>query len=79
MVEQARIKKVMRIIAAYLVENLMQYKNISRDEAVILLMRTTCYMALMDPETELYAESREAVWDILKEELEGNPYRLLDL
>lgn len=36
-------------------------------------------MALMDPETELYAESREAVWDILKEELEGNPYRLLDL
>ena len=42
-------------------------------------MRTICYMALMDPETELYAESREAVWDILKEELEGNPYRLLDL
>lgn len=79
MVEQARIKRVMRMIAAYLVENLMQYKNISRDEAVILLMKTTCYMALMDPKTELYDESREAVLDALKEELEGNPYRLLDL
>jgi hypothetical protein len=34
---------------------------------------------LMDSETELYLESRETIWDILKEELAGNPYRLLEL
>jgi hypothetical protein len=33
----------------------------------------------MDTETELYLESREAILDILKEELAGNPYRLLEL
>jgi hypothetical protein len=34
---------------------------------------------LMDYETELYLESREDVCNILKEELVGNPYRLLEL
>jgi hypothetical protein len=77
MIKQSDIKKVMRIISAYLVEELMKYKNITRDEALELLMQTTCYEALMDSETELYLESKEAVWDILKEELSGNPYRIL--
>ena len=69
--------RVIRNIAVYLVEQLMQMKNISRDEAVGILMQTTVYDALMDPETDLYLESREAVMDILREELAGNPYRLL--
>lgn len=69
--------RVIRSIAAYLVEQLMQMKSISRDEAVGVLMQTTVYEALMDPETDLYLESRESVLDILREELAGNPYRLL--
>ena len=77
MIKQTDIKKLIRITSAYLVEQLMKYKNITRDEAVELLMQTACYEALMDPETDLYLESKESVWDILKEEINGNPYRLL--
>ena len=33
----------------------------------------------MDFETELYLESKEVVWDILKEELSGNPYKMLQI
>ena len=77
MIKQSDIKKAVRIISVYLVEELMKYKNITRDEALELLMQTSCYEALMDSETELYLESKEAVWDILKEELLGNPYRIL--
>ena len=43
------------------------------------MIKTTVYAALMDEDTDLYLESREAVLDILKEELAGNPYRLLQL
>ena len=70
-------KRVMRSIAAFLVEYIMSYKGCSRDEAVEFLIKTTVYEALMDEETDLYLESRESVLDILKEELAGNPYRLL--
>ncbi len=69
----------MRRIAAYLVVYIMQDQNCSRDEAIELLIKTTVYAALMDDETNLYLESREAVLDILKEELAGNPYRLLEV
>ena len=72
-------KKAMRRIAVFLVEYIMGEKNCSRDEAVEVLMNTTVYSALMDEETDLYLESREAVLDILKEELSGNPYRLLEV
>ncbi|MBP1567929.1 MAG: hypothetical protein J6U36_04730 [Oscillospiraceae bacterium] len=72
-------KKSMRCIAAYLVEYIMNDQGCSRDTAVALLLKTTVYEALMDEETDLYLESREAVLDILKEEFAGNPYRLLDI
>ena len=68
---------MIRSIAAFLVEQLIVLKNCSRDEALAILMQTTVYEALMDPETDLYLESRESVMDILTEELAGNPYRLL--
>ena len=55
----------------------MNEKGCSRNEAVELLIKTTVYEALMDEETDLYLESRESVLEILKEELAGNPYRLL--
>jgi len=69
--------RVIRSIAAFLVEQLIVMKKCSRDEALAILMQTTVYEALMDPETDLYLESRESVMDILTEELAGNPYRLL--
>ena len=67
----------MRNITVFLVEYIMKDKGYSRDKAVEFLMKTTVYAALMDEETDLYLESRESVLDILKEELAGNPYRLL--
>ncbi len=70
-------KKAMRNIATFLVEYIMNDRGCSRDEAVEFLIKTTVYAALMDENTDLYLESREAVLDILKEELAGNPYRLL--
>lgn len=79
MITSADKKKAMRNIAAFLVEYIMNYKGCSRDEAVELLIKTTVYAALMDEETDLYLESREAVLDILREELAGNPYRLLQV
>jgi hypothetical protein len=79
MVASAEQKKLKRSKAVFLVEQLMEMKNCSRDEALEILLKTTAYEALMDSETELYLESREAIWDILKEELVGNPYRLLEL
>lgn len=78
MVTGTDMKKAMRNTAAFLVEYIMHEKGYSRDEAVEFLIRTTVYAALMDKETDLYLESREAVLDILKAELAGNPYRLLD-
>ena len=79
MITGADQKKAMRNIAAFLVEYIMNDRECSRDEAVELLIKTTVYAALMDEDTDLYLESREAVLDILKEELAGNPYRLLQL
>ena len=79
MVTSAEQKKSMRSIAVYLVAYIMENRNCSRDEAVEFLIKTTVYAALMDEETELYLESRESVLDILKEELAGNPYRLLEV
>lgn len=69
--------RAIRSIAAFLVEKLIVMKKCSRDEALAILLQTTVYEALMDPETDLYLESRESVMDILTEELAGNPYRLL--
>jgi len=77
MITSAGQKKAMRNIAVFLVEYIMKDKGYSRDEAVEFLMKTTVYAALMDEETDLYLESRESILDILKEELAGNPYRLL--
>lgn len=79
MITSADQKKAMRSIAAFLVEYIMNDKECSRDEAVQFLIKTTVYAALMDEDTDLYLESREAVLDILKEELAGNPYRLLQV
>ena len=77
MITSADQKKAMQNIAVFLVEYIMKDRGYSRDEAVGFLIKTTVYAALMDEETDLYLESRESILDILKEELAGNPYRLL--
>lgn len=79
MVTAKEQKRSMRSIAAYLVENIMQERGCSRDSAVEFLISTTVYEALMDADTDLYLESREFVLDILREELKGNLYKLLEV
>ncbi|MBE5834352.1 MAG: hypothetical protein E7309_06905 [Butyrivibrio sp.] len=79
MIKGADYKKSIRKTAAFLVDYIMEEKHCSRDDAVAMLIKTTVYEALMDEETDLYLESRESVLDILKEELAGNPYRLLEV
>lgn len=71
--------QMIRSIAFYLVEQYMINNNCSKEEALNVIIGTTVYEALMDPETELYLESRESVFDILSEELNGNPQKLLVL
>ena len=71
--------QVIRNIAFYLVEQYMMDNNCSKEESLNTIIQTTVYEALMDPETELFLESRESVYDILKEEFAGNPQRLLML
>lgn len=51
--KSADLNRVIRSIAVYLVEQLMQLKSCSRDEAVSILMQTTVYEALLDTETDL--------------------------
>ena len=79
MILSSHQKKAMKDIASYLVENIMIIKKCSSNDALELLLKTVVYTALMDPETELYLESREAVLDMLKEELNGNPLGLLNI
>ena len=79
MIQMADQNKAMKNIAAFLVESIMNIQDCSRDEALEYLIKTTTYEALMDPDTELYLESRESVLDTLTEELAGNPFRLLEL
>ncbi|MBE5857835.1 MAG: hypothetical protein E7296_09785 [Lachnospiraceae bacterium] len=79
MIMSAEQKKTIRNIAAFLVEKIMEKENCSRDEAVEVLIKTAVYEALMDPETDLYLESRESVLNILEEELAGNPSKLLEM
>lgn len=74
----AQIKSVTRKQAVYLVEQLMTIKRCSRDGALEVLMQTSVYEALMDPETDLYLEPREALLEMLKDELNGNPNAILD-
>lgn len=74
----AQIKSVTRKQAVYLVEQIMKMKSCSRDEAVEILMQTSVYAALMDPETDLYLESRESLFSMLQDEMNGNPSAILE-
>lgn len=77
MLNSSDINKTIRSTAVFLVEQLMEIKKISRDEALELLISTMTYEVLMDYESELYLETREAVLDTLLAELTGDTKRLL--
>jgi len=77
MITSSTQKRIIRSTAAYLVENIMEWKKCSRDEAVEILMETTVYEALSNVETELYLESRESVLDRLQEEFAGKAESLM--
>ena len=77
MVSSAAKKRAIRSLSAYLVERLMTEKNLSRDTALETLMKTLLYEMLMDPETDMYLESRESLWEYLTDEMNGNPEKLL--
>jgi len=77
MITSSTQKRIIRSTAAYLVENIMNWRQCSRDEAVEILMETTVYETLSDVETELYLESRESVLNRLQEEFAGNTESLM--
>ena len=77
MVSRKEKKRAIRSLSAYLVERLMTEKNLSRDTALETLMKTLLYEMLMDPETDMYLESRESLWEYLTDEMNGNPEKLL--
>ena len=66
-------------IAVYLVKKMQEKNKCTQEEALLNLMKTAVYEALMDKETKLYCESREAVWNMLLNELNGNVEKLLEI
>lgn len=66
-------------IAVYLVKELQEKNKCTQEEALLNLMKTAVYEALMDKETKLYCESRESVLDMLLGELDGHVEKLLEI
>lgn len=73
------INRAIQNIAVYLVKKLQEKNKCTQEEALLDLMKTVTYETLMDKETNLYCESREAVWDLLLSELDGHVEKLLDI
>ena len=66
------INKFIQTISLYLVHQLSQKDNCSEEEALKKLLKTMTYELLQDKESELFAESPEYVWSMLKDEEAGN-------
>lgn len=65
-------KKALRTNVAYLVKRLADDENITTDVALERIMKTDLYAALMDPEMELYGESGNYLYKVLRQELHGD-------
>lgn len=72
------INRAIQSLSVYLVKQLQKKNKCTQEEALLELMKTVVYEALMDKETKLYCESREAVWDLLANELDGYVEKLLE-
>lgn len=66
------INKSIQAISRYLVHRISEEEKCSNDEALKKLLKTVTYEMLQDKETGLYAESAEYVWNMLKDEANGN-------
>ena len=66
------INKSIQAISRYLVHLISEEENCSNEEAIKKLLKTVTYEMLQDKETGLYAESAEYVWNMLKDEANGN-------
>lgn len=66
------INKSIQMISLYLVHRISEEKNCSNEVALKRLLKTMTYELLQDKESELYAESSEYVWSMLKDEENGN-------
>lgn len=66
------INKSIQSISLYLVHCISEEENCSNEIALKKLLKTMTYELLQDKESELYAESSEYVWSMLKDEKNGN-------
>lgn len=66
------INKSIQAISLYLVHRISEEENCSNEIALKKLLKTLTYELLQDKESELYAESPEYVWSMLKDEESGN-------
>ncbi len=66
------INKSIQVISLYLVHRISEEENCSNEIALRKLLKTMTYELLQDKESELYAESPEYVWSMLKDEESGN-------
>lgn len=73
------INRAIQNIAVYLVKRLQDKEQCTQEKALQGLMKTAIYETLMDRESKLYCESREAVFDMLLSELAGDTECLLVL
>lgn len=66
------INKSIQMISLYLVHRISEEENCSKEVALKRLLKTMTYELLQDKESELYAESSEYVWSMLKDEKNDN-------
>ena len=66
------INKSKQAISVYLVYRISEEGHCSEEKALKKLLKTMTYELLQDSNSELYAESPEYVWRMLKDEEEGN-------
>lgn len=66
------INKSIQAISLYLVHRMSKEENCSDEDALIKLLKTMTYELLQNKDSELYAESPEYVWSMLKDEENEN-------
>ena len=66
------VNKSIQAISLYLVHRISEAENCSNEDALKKLLKTMTYELLQDKESELYAESPEYVWSMLRDEKNGN-------
>ncbi|MCM1027707.1 MAG: hypothetical protein NC432_14865 [Roseburia sp.] len=66
------INKSMQTISVYLVHRISREYHCKEEEALKKLLKTVTYNLLQDRETGLYAESPEYIWQVFRDEENGN-------